>query len=145
MKVVRKKNKVIFNTLAKMKDSSVAVGFFPEAQYEDGTQVAAVAYKNEFGEKNAGVPMRSFFRTTIHEKENEWAIKTAALISKGSESIDVMSAMGAVIAADIQQKIISIMTPPNSQYTIDMKGFNNPLIDTGLMLKSVTFKTKAVS
>ena len=47
--------------------SSVAVGFFADAKYQDGTPVAAVAAWNEFGTKN--IPERPFFRNALAESE----------------------------------------------------------------------------
>ena len=42
------------------------VGFLEGATYPDGTTVAEVAAKNEYGA--VGVPMRPFFRTMVKSK-----------------------------------------------------------------------------
>jgi hypothetical protein len=71
--------------------------------------------------------------------------KTELLIKSGMGAESVMGQMGAAIRGDVQDKIVSLMTPANSAATVKRKGFNNPLIDTGHMLKSVSFKTKATA
>jgi len=141
MRVVRSHGSEVFRDLKKIENGNVAVGWFPEAQYPDGQPVANVAEKHEFGDRREGIPIRSFMRTTVHEKETEWANQTSRLIESGMSADKVMETMGAVIRGDVQVKIKDIMEPPNSPATVKRKGFNNPLIDTGLMLQSMSFKT----
>jgi hypothetical protein len=42
----------------------------------------------------------------------------------------------------LQNEIIAWDTPPNSPQTVEAKGFNDPLINTGKMLESVDFKVE---
>lgn len=141
MRVVRQKNADIFRNLNALSNGRVAVGWFPEATYEDGKPVASVAEKHEYGNRWLNIPIRSFMRTTIHEKETAWVDLTAKLFASGLSVEQVMNQMGAVIRGDVQNKIVSISSPPNSQETIARKGFNDPLIDTKTMLRSISFKT----
>ena len=53
-------------------------------------------------------------------------------------AFDVLDLVGRVAAADIQTKISSIYSPPLSPITIRRKGSSKPLIETGLMLASVS-------
>lgn len=75
MKIVRKPGpgaERIRLLLAGVTNKVGKVGFFPSSKYEDGTPVAYVAIIQEFGSPEQGIPPRSFMRTTIAEKQNEW-------------------------------------------------------------------------
>lgn len=52
----------------------------------------------------------------------------------------VYNQLGAMIVADIQMKIRDTQSPANSGYTAKRKGANNPLVDTGRLRQSVTWK-----
>lgn len=94
--------------------------------------------------KEVNIPERSFIRSTFDEKLNEWAEYLNLLIGKiirGSESGDsVAEKVGARIQRDIQRKIRETSEPGNAAATIARKGSNNPLIDTGRLRQSVTYK-----
>lgn len=114
------------------------VGFLEGATYSDGTQVAEVAAKNEYGAK--GVPMRPYFRTMIKNKKANWAVSIGQVLANNNYDIDkTWQLMGEGIRGQLQQSIRDWTTPPNSQETIDRKGFNKPLIDSGHMLNSVDY------
>lgn len=51
-----------------------------------------------------------------------------------------LDAIGAVTAGEVQQYMTDLKTPPNAPYTIQQKGSSNPLIDTGALRASVTWK-----
>lgn len=142
MRVIRQLNSALMDRIQRLADSSVEVGFFPESTYDDGTPVAAVAYKNEYGSKGEGVPMRPFMRQTIHEKENEWIRTTVELFQKSTDDDKAMQIVGNVMAGDIKEKIYNWTTPSphNSPATIKRKGFDKPLVDTHTMANSVKAK-----
>lgn len=52
----------------------------------------------------------------------------------------MLEQVGAFAAGAVQQYMIDLRTPPNSAYTIEQKGSDNPLIDTGSLLQSITYK-----
>ena len=52
----------------------------------------------------------------------------------------IMEQVGAFAAGATQQYMTDLKTPPNSPYTIAQKGSSNPLIDTGALRASVTYK-----
>ena len=141
MQVTRKLNKDVFAQLTKLVDSSVGVGYFPDAMEPDGQPSAQVAYKNELGDKNSGVPMRSFMRTTFHEQQDALVRKCSALVRKGMPIEQVMNTIGAEFRGNIEAKIIKIASAGgNSPKTIARKGFDSPLVDTGAMLQNVSFQ-----
>ncbi|KZM54914.1 hypothetical protein A3Q35_13220 [Aeribacillus pallidus] len=117
-----------------------------------GKNVLAVADKTaENGIKvmfilkeSVNIPERSFIRSTFDEKNDEWMDFLEKQIEKLCElEIDaktVFKRLGARIVGDIQEKIRDIRTPKNSPLTIENKGFDNPLIDTGGLRMHVTWK-----
>jgi phage gpG-like protein len=126
----------------------LAVGFFPEAQYEDGTPVAYVAAIQEFG--TGSIPARPFMRPTIAAKRTEWA----SLIRKGFKAAlagkaaitQVYGQVGMSAAGDVSKTIAAVDSPPLSPATIVARQSKRktpgvstkPLVDTGLLIQSVT-------
>jgi hypothetical protein len=120
---------------------SVRVGFLESATYPDGTPVAAVAFWDEFGTTTA--PARPFFRTTITEKSSEWADRLAkSAVHFEYDSDKILNLMGQTIAEDIQQSIVGWTDPENAPSTVAKKGFNKPLIDKGVMQRSVDYEVE---
>jgi len=146
---VTQKNKGWLKRLMKKYDggAEIAVGF-PRAseaaamQYPTGEKVIDVALKNEFG---LGVPERSFLRTggnEFAEDAKPLLIKAVKSVNAGGSFDDEANKIGLKAVAAIQQKINDISSPPNSEATIQRKGFNNPLIESGVMKQSITFKVR---
>ena len=162
------------NYLNKLKELSVKkavtrVGWFEDTKYEDGTPVAKVAEINEFGatikvtdkmrkwfaaqgfplNKNTTeihIPARSFIRTTIDERSDDWHDIFYSRLEKvfdGKLTLkQALEQLGLVIKGDIQEKITQITTPPNSGMTVIMKGKDKPLINTGFMQETISVKTE---
>lgn len=133
------------------------VGFFEGAQYDDGTPVAYVAAIQEFGSPERGIPPRSFMRTTIAEQRKNWT----QIAEQGSRAViqgkvgagQLMEMLGAKASGDMRKKITEITTPALKQSTINARlrqradkqtvgSLNKPLVDTGLMLQSLTYVVK---
>lgn len=129
------------------------VGWFASAKYEDGTPVAYVAAIQEFGRPQNNIPPRSFMRTTIAEKQNEWnalARRGAKAMLKGQSLHDVLDLIGQAARGNIQKKIKQITSPALAESTIKNRLYRRrktnarartasqkPLIDTGYMLASI--------
>ena len=118
------------------------IGFPSGANYEDGTSVAYVATIQEFGAPAVNIPARPFMRPTVARQKDQWVkilSNDVPKVAMGKMSaFDALDKVGIVAAADIQTTISSIYSPPNSPATIRQKGSSKPLIDTGLMLASVS-------
>lgn len=124
---------------AKMGGGNVEVGFIDGATYPDGTPVAAVAFWQEFG--TSTIPARPYFRQMIAAESPTWAPEMAKLAkSAGYDGAQVLALMGEDIKGGLQQSINDLTEPPLSPATIAAKGFSKPLIDTGHMLNSITYK-----
>ncbi|MGX7417806.1 hypothetical protein ACWOFR_03270 [Carnobacterium gallinarum] len=94
--------------------------------------------------KSVTIPERSFLRSTFDEKEEEWqkffSKQIDDLIKSASSADSIYERLGAKAASDVQKKIKSISSPSNSPTTVASKGTNNPLINTGRLRQSVTWK-----
>ncbi|AWN07969.1 hypothetical protein NAA97_00490 [Listeria monocytogenes] len=91
------------------------------------------------------IPERSFLRSTFDEKSNKWGELFEGWIDDiihGKLSAEqVYNRLGAKIVDDIQMKIVEIQTPAKSAATLARNPRkNNPLIVTGKMKNSVTWK-----
>ena len=116
----------------------VAVGFFKTARYNDGTLVAAVAAKNEFGYGN--VPERPFFRIAIGKARHGLRRIARSQARSGFIPSKGLEMLGMHMQAAVQTSIVTLDTPPNNPQTIERKGSSNPLIDSGKMKNSVTYR-----
>ena len=131
--------KLIVN-LEAMDNLSTQVGCLPGAKYKDGTSVAYIATIMEFG--FGPIPPRSFMRTTMEEKKKAWANLAKSgnkLVLAGSmEPLNVMEGLGLQAAGDIKKKISEITSPPLAPATVKRKGSSKPLVESSLMLSSLT-------
>nr|DAF69016.1 MAG TPA: virion morphogenesis protein [Caudoviricetes sp.] len=126
------------NRLLTRNDQYVKAGVMAGSKYPDGTNVATVAYKNEYSWKNT--PSRAFIRTTVKEQKENWA-KLAQQGAKAGYSIEkILGLVGTQMQGDIQYSIMTWELPPNAPATIAKKGFSAPLRDTMLMHDSFTYE-----
>lgn len=130
----------------------VEVGFLDNATYisedEESTgsdevvYVAKVAYDNNYGN---GVPARPFFTNIVDTQENEYYDVFKKYIDENYPVGDALGLVGMKIKQDIQKEIIDLKEPPNSPATIARKKSSNPLVDTGHMGDSVTYKVRGIA
>lgn len=134
--------------LATLARTKAEVGFFQGDTYDDGTPVAQVAAWNEYGSRFH--PQRPFMQETLENKTNLHAIikvmkqaARASILNQGGAR-SLMQLLGKIVAEEIK---ITIANYPghNSPSTIDRKGFDRPLFDTGKMLESVRFRIPGAS
>ena len=123
--------------LSKYKDmnASVRVGVLENATYPDGTPVAMVAFWNEYGTRTS--PVRAFFRTTVSEQKKNWVLSVQNLMKMHNNPQQVMGLIGEHMKEQIVQSINTWSDPPNSAYTIAKKGFDKPLVETALLMRSI--------
>lgn len=113
--------------------------------YPDGTRVVDVAITNQYGDPFKKIPSRPFLslsRKEIIEKCGpiiEIAVK--ALNDDEPDKFDrMLDTAGSVAAGIVKNTITELRDPPNSEETIARKKSSNPLIDTGLMRQTTTYK-----
>lgn len=123
--------------LSKYKDmnASVRVGVLENATYPDGTPVAMVAFWNEYGTRTS--PVRAFFRTTVSENKKNWVLSVQNLMKIHNDPKRVMGLIGVHMQEQIVQSINTWSDPPNAPYTIAKKGFDKPLVERGIMMRSI--------
>lgn len=90
------------------------------------------------------IPERSFLRSGHDEnadrilKQTERAI---SLVIDGKMSVDdLLDLYGQQFATAIKKYMRDLSSPPNHPFTVEQKGSSNPLIDTGGMLESITWR-----
>ncbi|WP_443699027.1 hypothetical protein [Pseudomonas sp.] len=140
----------------KSQEKEIQLGWFPENKYgadKGNVQMAQVAHLNEEGHTNgsdsmfpgAYTPPRPFMRIGLKE----------ALVS-GSNTVQFDAMIKAVVSGQsvlksLQQAVIPLEhtlrkvmedwdTPGNAPATIALKGFDNPLHNSGELIANVTAK-----
>ena len=119
-------------------NASVRVGVLESATYPDGTPVAMVAFWNEYGTKTS--PVRAFFRTTVSDQKKNWVLSVQNLMKMHDDPKKVMGLIGEHMRGQIVQSINTWTDPPNAPYTVRMKGFQKPLVDSGQLMRSISFE-----
>lgn len=111
--------------------------------------IAELAAIHEFGAPNAGIPERSFIRSTFTAKEAELVEitkKLARAVLLGKMTIEkALAVLGEWSAAAIKKTIVDEETTgPEPQAlkpaTIAAKGSSVALVDTSRLLSAVTYK-----
>ena len=135
-------SKILKNIKSK-KPVKMSTGFYPKSTYSNGIKVASVAFWNEFGTKHN--PERPFFRHANIEAKKE----LNRVIEDSKDNIkpqlltrNTLSVIGNLWVNNIQKSIAgyNISYTPNASSTIKAKGSSKPLIDTGRMLQSPSYK-----
>jgi hypothetical protein len=140
--------KALFRRLAGAKNRKVTVGVHEQdgaASHSEDLTILDVASFHEFG--TATVPQRSFIAAWADEQrpEIEAAIRKAgeALVTGAIPSADqALNRLGVKFVGDVQQRIRSGIEPPLAQSTIDSKGSSTPLVDTGQLFGSISYKVE---
>lgn len=93
------------------------------------------------------IPERSFMRSTFDEEEQDWTRfverRLEKVIKGNLRARELLNQVGAQMASDVQQKLIDLDDPQNSNMTVQRKGSSNPLIDSGGnggLLSKITWK-----
>lgn len=123
----------------KLADGKVLrVGFLETETYPDGTNVAQVAYWNEYGTSKS--PPRPFFRQMIAAKSPGWGVALGKnLKANDYDASKALSLVGMGIKDQLTQSIVDFSSPGNAPSTIAHKGFDKPLVDTGQMQRAPDF------
>lgn len=125
----------------RIKGSFTTIGVQDTGEYyEEGlVTVAEVAFWNEFGTVTA--PERSFLRSTIDENRPDLDKLTAKLINEiilgRIDTNKALQKLGLKIQELIKKKILEYNDIPNAPSTIARKGFNNPLVNTRRLWRSI--------
>lgn len=133
---------------------AVNVGFLADATYPEtyhtrlehrpsekrGTRyVAQAAFWLEFGTKKQAP--RPAMRTAIEEGSPRWG-ETLAYLAKvyNYDAQRMMASMGEGIKGQITDSIANWTTPPNRPFTVQVKGFDKPWDDEGILKTKVSYE-----
>lgn len=117
------------------------VGFFDTAKYPNGQGVPLVAFWQEYG--TISIPKRPFMRNAVLKGKVQWCEAFKHFARGKNADIDlIFNKVGEVVRGDVVKSITATTTPPNAPATIAQKGSSHPLIDTGFLRQSVTFKVE---
>lgn len=123
------------------KAKKVRVGFLEGATYPDGTNVAQVAFWNEYGTDTA--PPRPFFRDMIKAKSGTWSAGVAVQLKANNMDVGkALDSAGEHIQDQLVESINEFSTPANAAATVAKKGFNKPLAYKEHMRNSVKYEVK---
>lgn len=113
-------------------------------EYDDNVTVLDVATWNEFGTER--IPSRSFIRTWYDANLPTIKKKLQALlvqVVKGRIGKDqALEQLGQWMVGSIQASISQGIPPPNASSTIAHKGSSTPLIDTGVLRSSISYRVE---
>lgn len=124
-----------------------------------GANVASVAMYNEFGTpagpRHAGIPARSFLRSSVFENrdkiQNKFAKSMAQVfgadgftVGGRGDPITELGNVGAVIVGMVRDKIRTSgsWAKPNAPATVKKKGFDFPLIETLKLRDSISWAVR---
>lgn len=143
MSLIIKENRLLFDALKKelKKANKEVVAGIQASAVKDGLQVAEYATWNEFG--TSRIPARPFMRGYIDsniDRLTRFCRNGVTQVTLGNASFDTfLNAVGLEMVNGIKKSISTGDWTPNAPYTVKKKGSNKPLIDTGVMLNSVTY------
>ncbi len=154
----------VLDDISKKASGELSVGFMEGATYPDGESVAVVAFKNEFGVPENHQPPRPFFRRMVAKESSSWPGKLSRqLKGTGYDGKRALALLGEDISGALRESIIELTHPPLAEKTIQLRlerskakptegmrntegvpimGIEKPLIDSGHMLNSVTYKVE---
>ena len=143
-------NNNIFQGIKNLKNIHILTGWGEQAKYDKNLSIGYVMYLNNQGYKNKDtnfiIPSRPFMNNCITKNYIKWKQTTIHLlhnlITKNLKFDNIVAQIKMIMIGDLKQSIKDMNTPPNAPYTIKKKGFNKPLVDTGVALSSITSEEK---
>ncbi len=151
-------------SLKKMENIQARVGVFGGKYPQTGESIASVAYLHEFGDSTPrsfkykgqnitiknGIPTRSFLRVPLNKKRKKIIIDkdfmkayiaVSLMQGKPEKPIKLMATNAYdVIQEAFATKGFGKWLPNKNHEYIKLKGSTTPLIDTGLLRSSITYK-----
>ena len=86
------------------------------------------------------IPARPWLEPGIQSATQDIIDVIAEGVAAGKSSESLLNPVGAIAAGKVQEFMTELKDPPNARSTIRAKGSDNPLIDSGALRASVTFK-----
>lgn len=112
-------------------------------EYEDGVNYATIMAVNNFGSADGHIPARPVLQPAVEEGAPVYRrlaeVMLPKVLSGDMEMRVLLEQMGSLAEGHVKQYMTDLRTPPNAQSTIDKKGSDNPLIDTGALRQSIRY------
>lgn len=112
---------------------------------EAPSEIVSIGIWNHFG-TSRGTPPRPFLANAVRDHAGDYRDamkKSAKAILAGSTTLrGTLSKLGIFAQGHIRAEIIALKAPPNAPSTIRRKGSSNPLVDTGRLGQSITYKVE---
>jgi hypothetical protein len=108
------------------------------------TNLAELAALHEFGSADGRILERSFLRSTFDAKKGEIPALAKPLVLKwldGKTTLaNVFKTLGAWLATEVKKKVtVEGVEPPNTPLTVARKGSARPLVDTGQLVRAISY------
>ena len=92
------------------------------------------------------IPERSFLRSS-HDENAEQVLKESeralGLVAGGQMSLDqYLDMVGRNYVTMVKDYIVELDSPPNHPFTVEQKGSSNPLVSTGGLVESISYRVK---
>lgn len=137
---------------------AIQTGWFAENVYgsdNDNLQMAQVAQWNNEGHVNGAnsavpgsiTPPRPFMTVGLASAMKAGANKDdfqdmISAVTQGRDVMRVMETSGKNFERTLRKVMIDWDTPPNSPVTIELKGFDNPLIDSSELIANINSRVE---
>ena len=123
-------------------DNYVTIGIHEDAGNHDDDDItnASLGAIHEFGADTANIPARPWLNPGVNAGNEEYLTIIERAVSNGEPIKQALERVGVVAVGMVQKYMTELRTPPNAPSTIKAKGSSNPLIDSGVLRQSVTYK-----
>ena len=125
------------------------LGWFEENRYgsdNDNLPMAQVAQWIEEGVASKNIPQRPYMRVGLRgalmKGSNDASFKRIIIaVANGQDVFKALHKEGDSFRQTLRQVMMDWDTPRNSPVTIEMKGFDDPLIESSELISNVSVKT----
>ena len=94
----------------------------------------------ETGPHKIGIPARPWLDVGVAQGNQEYINLIKDVIGDGGTLEKALEQIGTAAVGFTQEYMSDLKSPPNSKSTVAKKGFNNPLVNSGELRQSVSYK-----
>lgn len=137
----------VFKALEELGTYEVVVGFTDQLHKNSSLKVSQIAYIHEFGSPINNIPARPFFYSGVsnaRDRIGNLARYYGGLVADGKRGAikNGLEDIGAEAVRSIRRKLFQGPFEPLAPSTVERKGHDTPLIDTGQMLDSIEYQVR---
>lgn len=124
-----------------MTNKFVTVGIHEDAgQHDGGISNARLGAVLHYGTIDGDIPSRPWLDVGVASGNKEYVSIITNGIQDELPPEQILNQLGVIAVSNAQIYMTQLKTPPNAPSTIEQKGSSNPLIDTGVLRSSITYK-----